>query len=137
MSHACSHAVSAFLRTSDRKIGRWNQQVLASPTGCFHWTSGRDRYFFHESIDHRGLRGAIPYTRCLCDAWDKLQDNVSNQGTKKQGGREPQFTEHGCETEHEKSQWVVLQILVRNTNLKWRECSRNRQHNMFGCVVLF
>ena len=101
MSHACSHAVSAFLRTSDRKIGRWNQQVLASPTGCFHWTSGRDRYFFHESVDHRGLRGAIPYTRCLCDAWDKLQDNASNQGMKKQGGRGGQFTEHRCETEHE------------------------------------
>ena len=59
--------------------------------------------FFHESVDHRGLRGAIPYTRCLCDAWDKLQDNVSNQGMKKQGGRGSQFTEHGCETEHEKS----------------------------------
>ena len=52
LHHVCNRPVlmryrfsSRSMGTSDRKIGRWNQQVLVSPTGYFHWPSGRDRYF--------------------------------------------------------------------------------------------
>ena len=83
LHHVCNRPVlmryrfsSRNMGTSDRKIGRWNQQVLVSPTGYFHWPSGRGRYFFHESFDHRGLRGAIPYTRCQCGAWDNVNESL-------------------------------------------------------------